>query len=332
MEFSFSRKYNVLIICILACTLYSCRKKSFHTYEGIMWNTSYHITYESEDEFTDSITSAMLLIDSTLSPFNPNSAVSTLNNGDSIRLTPMLHDVLAMSQQVWKESSGHFDPTAGPLINAYGFGPKQEITILDSTSIREILSYVGMDKIMIRNNVLIKPDRRMQFNFSALAKGYGCDCVAAMLARRGVRNYMVEIGGEIVVAGKSPRGDNWHISVDKPIESTSSEVHESQIIIALSDCAVATSGNYRNFRDKGSTRIGHIVDPTSGLPSETDVASATVIAHDCMTADAYATALMSMPADEAIMLAKRLKLSAYLILKDGNTWTSQGFERFMLKN
>ena len=332
MKFSFSKKYNILIVCILACISYSCRKESFHTYEGIMWNTSYHITYESADEFTDSITSAMLLIDSTLSPFNPHSAVSALNSGDSIRLTPMLHDVLAMSQQVWKESSGHFDPTAGPLINAYGFGPKQERTFPDSASIREMLSYVGMDKIMIRDNVLIKPDRRMQFNFSALAKGYGCDCVAATLARGGVRNYMVEIGGEIVVAGKSPRGDKWHIAVDKPIESATSEVHESQIIIALSDCAVATSGNYRNFRDNGSKRIGHIVDPTTGLPSETDVASATVIAHDCMTADAYATALMSMPADEAIRLATRLKLSVYLILKDGNTWTSQGFERFMLKN
>lgn len=332
MSFFFSNKHNALIICILALAICSCRKESFHTHEGVMWNTSYHITYESEDEFTDSIASAMLLIDSTLSPFNPRSAISALNRGDSIRLSPMLYDVLTISQQVWKESSGHFDPTAGPLINAYGFGPQKERAFPDSAAIREMLSYVGMDKIMIRDNMLIKPDRRMQFNFSALAKGYGCDCVAAMLARQGVRNYMVEIGGEIVAAGKSPRGGKWHVAVDKPIESASIEVHDAQIIIALSDCAVATSGNYRNFRDKGSQRIGHIVDPTTGLPSETDVASATVIAEDCMTADAYATALMSMPAEEAIKLAQRLKLSVYLILKDGSTWTSKGFEKFILRD
>lgn len=331
MKFSASLAFNALIICILAGSLISCRMDSYHTDEGIIWNTSYHITYESSEEFTDSIVDVMEEVDNILSPFNPRSSVSALNSAESMRLNPMLADVFAASGEVWRETGGRFDPTAGPLINAYGFGTSGKGEYPSADSVREMLAYVGLGKVRVKGDTLLKPDRRMQFNFSALAKGYGCDRVAALLERHGVRNLMVEIGGEIVVRGKSPRGGKWRISVDKPIESAEAEVHESQAVIEVTDCAVATSGNYRNFRDDGGRHTGHIVDPLTGLPAETEVASATVVARDCMTADAYATACMALPADEALVVARRRGLAVYLIMKDGTVRATDSFRRLMMK-
>lgn len=298
--------------------------------EGIVWHTSYHITYESADDLADSLLDVMQQVDDNLSAFNRASAVSRLNEADSVRAVPMLADVVRCSRRVWKESGGYFDPSAAPLINAYGFGAKKG-EMPDSADVKRMLTLVGMNKIVERNGWIVKAETGMEVNFSALAKGYGCDCVARALAEQGCRNYMVEIGGEIVAAGRSPRGGKWRISVDRPIENSETEVHASQLIIEVTDCAVATSGNYRNYRDTGGKRIGHIVNPTTGMPAESEVVSATIVADDCMSADAYATACMAMPEAEAVAMIERLQLRAFLILRDGSVYMTPSFKSLVVE-
>lgn len=320
---------NALILCVLFVLMGGCGSSHFRYQEGVVWNTSYHIVYDSEHDYADALLSEMQDVDDNLSPFNKRSVVSRLNLSAGVRLTPKLRDVLAKSVIVWRESGGYFDPSAAPLINMYGFGAKQG-SIPDERAIKEVLSLVGMDKVTLTADSVIKRDARMEFNFSAIAKGYGCDCVADVLKCGGVSNYMVEIGGEVVVAGHNPQGGKWRISVDKPVENDSAVLHESQLILAITDCAVATSGNYRNYRSREGKRIGHIVNPLTGQPQSTQVASVTVVADDCMTADAYATACMAMPQQEMLKMIERLNLTVFVIYKDGSTWMTPSFRKLVV--
>lgn len=312
---------------ILASILCSCKSDTFRAEEGIVWNTSYHITYQSSLPLTDYILSVMQQVDAQLSPFNEKSMLSRLNSSTAVRGSRMLNDVVKGARDVYHSTGGYFDPSAAPLINAYGFGAKTG-RLPDSAAIAEMKEYIGFDKLLQRGDSLVKSDPRMEFNFSAIAKGYGCDCVADMFRSKGVENFMVEIGGEVVVAGSSPRGGKWRISVDRPIE-TAGVIHDSQLVVELDDCAIATSGNYRNFRESGGQKIGHILNPLTGLPADGETVSATIVAPDCMTADAYATACMAMPRSEAIALIGKLQLSALLIFKDGTVWMSPGFKKLV---
>lgn len=316
--------YIALIISSVAMLFLACAAMVFRSMEGVIWHTSYHITYQSDKDYDDDILRLMNDVDAELSPFNKKSNVSLLNVSDSVQLTAMLRDVFLKAQEIYVKSNGYFDPTAAPLISAYGFGAGEK-SMPDSLAIDSMLQFIGMDKTFMRGEYIVKKDRRMQFNFSALAKGYGCDCVGRLLAHKGVENFMVEIGGEIVVRGHNPQGDKWHISIDKPIEDNEGAMHESQLIVAVTDCAIATSGSYRNFRDEGDKRISHIVNPRTGQPAATDIVSATVITHDCITADALATACMALGSEQAMQLAAKQKFALYLILADGSTRATDSF-------
>ena len=269
-------------------------------------------------------------VDGELSPFNKQSTVSLLNSCERIKGSGMLIDVVKRSREIWNSTGGYFDPSAAPLINAYGFGAKSG-QFPDSAAIDTMMPYIGFNKLTLSGDSLIKGDARMEFNFSAIAKGYGCDRVAQVLAENGVKNMMVEIGGEVVLRGKNPKGGKWRISVDRPVES-SGEVHESQMVVELTDCAIATSGNYRNFRERGGEKIGHIINPLTGHPAHGETVSATVVAPDCMTADAYATACMAMPRAEAQRVISKMKLSAMLIFTDGSVWMSPEFKKLVANN
>lgn len=319
---------KLLIVNLLAMLAASCAREQYISLEGEAWHTLYHITYEGNADLSADIRTVMEQIDSTLSPFNPGSEVSRLNRTDSLCPSPMLSRVFARSREIWSLTGGYFDPSAAPLIDAYGFGAGKTVAP-DSLNVSELLEYVGMDKARLNSGMLVKSDPRMSFNFSALAKGFGVDCIAEALRRHGIGNYMVEVGGEIACAGKNPSGSKWRISVDAPVESADREVHISQLVIELSEAAVATSGNYRNFHESGGKKIGHIVNPKTGLPAISEIASATVIAPDCITADALATALMSMPRTEAEALIKRENLAVLLIYTSGKTFASPAFRPYL---
>ncbi len=227
------------------------------------------------------------------------------NEGD-VSVGNAFADVFNLSRDISRITSGAFDPTVGPLTNIWGFGTAS----IDPSStptqqaIDSVLTSVGIIDCHIDGSRIIKKTPDTQFDFSSIAKGYGVDAVAAMLARNGCRDYLVEIGGEIVAHGVNPRGKQWQIQIDAP--TSDAETHEAMIIIPISNAAVATSGNYRNYRIADGKRIGHTLDPRTGRPAESATLSATIVAPDCATADALATACMVMDAENAIKIIEQM--------------------------
>jgi len=305
--------------------------------EGMVWNTEYHITYQSDMELSDSIIAELKRVEMSVSAFNPNSIVSKVNRNEPAVLDGYFCQVYNTAVDVCHESGGAFDPTLAPLINLYGFGYEQAGDA-DTARVAEIMKHIGIEKTSVKNNTLVKADMGIEFNFSALAKGYGCDCVASLFERNGASNYLIEIGGEIRLKGKNPKGEDWRISIDRPIFSNDNEIHDSQMVVALSDCGMATSGNYRNFKIIDGKRVVHTIDRFTGKPAINDMLSVTVIVPDqhaakskvpaanpCMLADAYATACMSMGSKKAKAMVKRLGLAAMFILSDGTIWQSPRF-------
>lgn len=313
-------------VCAGFMFLGSCVSDSFQKQEGMIWNTTFHITYKGSPSLKDSVLATLDDVSSSLNVFNKESLICKANNSDSCLVDSHFMKVYTYSRIVNAESNGMFDPTLSPLISVWGFGPGHEVTA-DTLAVDSILEYVGIEKTRLVGNCIVKDNPHIQFNFSAIAKGYGCDAVADMLKRNGVEDYLVEIGGEIALGGNSPKGGKWKISVDKPVMTDSTEVHDSAMVIALTDAGVATSGNYRNFHKQGEKTFGHTISPITGRPVATDVISATVIAGSSMEADAVATACMAAGSEKAKSMIGSLGMEGMLILSDSTIWTSTGFNQ-----
>lgn len=296
--------------------------------EGMIWNTIYHITYEGPEELRDSVLPVLNKVSASLSVFEDNSLVSRLNKSDSIKADFHLLTVYDASRRINELSKGNFDPTVSPLIDAWGFGRGHKVS-KDTTAIDSILNFIGIKKTHRKGEWIIKEDKRTQFNFSAIAKGYGCDAVGEMFRRNGVMNYMVEIGGELSLMGKSPSGKKWQIAIDAPVEDKNPG-EETSMVLSLTDVGIATSGNYRNYREEGDKRIGHTISPSSGRPIQNEILSATVIAPNCMEADGLATACMASSEEEAKRLLEKSGVEALLIMPD-TVWETKGFSKFILK-
>lgn len=312
--------------------LSGCRNDArFQSMEGMIWNTGYHITYKGDEALADSVLATLHSVEESVSVFSPSSVVSQVNSNATDKVDSIFSEIYQASCKIFDESDGYFDPTLAPLIEAYGFaGRKGNIPGKDATD--SIMQFVGLKRTHLSGGRLHKEDPRLQFNFSAIAKGYGCDAVGMMFHRNGCGDFLVEIGGEIVASGCNPEGGKWHIQVDKPVFSKDSVVHDAQVIIAISDCGVATSGNYRNYRESGSgARLGHTFDPHTGFPAVNDMLSATVVAPTCMEADAYATACMAMTFSRAQEMVRRCGLKVLLINCNGDVWMSDGFEKLISK-
>ena len=273
--------------------------------EGLIFGTVYHITYQYSEDLQSEINALLKRFDKSLSPFNEESIIAAINRNDTtVRVDEYFKTVFNRSKEIYVASEGAFDPTVSPLINVWGFGFSKADDITPF-KIDSLLQMVGMDKISLLSGKVIKKDRRMTLNFSAIAKGYSCDIVADFLDSKGIENYIVEIGGEIVAKGKNEKGKCWQVGIDKPILNTAGVTNEIECIASLCNGAMATSGNYRNFRYVDGKRVAHTIDPVSGYPVQHNLLSVTVIADDCMTADAYATAFMVLGVDKSLELAKK---------------------------
>lgn len=326
-SFCKSASLSALILSSAAFFVSCDSDDKFRTQDGLIWNTSFHVVYAGPESLSDSILSVLDAVGRSLSVFDDSSLVSKVNNSDSLPVDEHFKKVWSISKRVGEESGGSFDPTLSPLITAWGFGPGHKASA-DTARLDSILHFVGMNRTSLRGDMLIKDDPRVQFNFSAVAKGYACDAVGEMFLRNNVSDWLVEIGGEVAVHGFGPFG-KWRISVDKPIFSSDAPVHESQCVISPYNQAVATSGNYRNLmKGKGGT-YGHTISPQTGRPVQTDVISATVIASSCAEADAYATACMAMGGEAARGMITHLNLPAMLVLSDSSLWTSQWFDEIV---
>lgn len=296
--------------------------------EGMIWNTLYHITYKGDKNLSDSILPTLGEVEKSLSIFNKASLVSLLNDTDRLEVDGHFIKVYDASQKINRLSNGNFDPTVSPLIDAWGFG-RNHTPSLDTLAIDSILNFVGINKTRRESSLVIKEDRRTRFNFSAIAKGYGCDALGDMFKRNGVIDFMIEIGGELTLSGKSPSGADWKIAVDAPVEDIEPG-KEAALVLSLSNVGIATSGNYRNYRSEGGQTLGHTISPLTGRPKISEILSATVIASNCMEADAIATACMAGTYSETVKLLEDCKVEGLLIFAD-SLWMTPGFRKYILQ-
>lgn len=306
---------RLFIIVIVGALLCGCGEAQYRRAAGATWGTTYSIVYKAPRDLSDSIVSVMRQVDMSLSPFERESLVSKVNANLPATADSMLTDVMRLSQQVCELSGGAFDPTVAPLINLWGFGYRDAGSAPTQAEIDSALACVGIMECRINaDGSVSKKSPETEFNFSAIAKGYGVDAIAAMLRRNGCTDYMVEVGGEIALAGRNPKGSDWRIQIDAPVADSTSLVHERLTVLELTDRCIATSGNYRNFRAMGDTLVGHTIHPATGRPVSTATLSVTVIAPSTALADALATAVMAMPADQAaVMLESMPQVEALIV-------------------
>ena len=323
----------IVVILLIVFILWLTKRENSLQYKmssGIVWTTQYHITYESDKKLDDSIQIVFNNIDNSLSMFNKSSLITRINNGENVKVDSMLSCLYETSVMVNKHTEGAFDPTVSPLMKMWGFINKTG-TLPDSTQIDSIMNFVGIGKTSLKDGYIKKNDVRISFDFSAIAKGYACDEVGRMMERNGVKNYLVEIGGEIAVKGVNPSGEKWRISVDKPIETNDSVAHENMLVIAVSEGGIATSGNYRNYKDIDGRKVVHTMNPLTGYPEESNLLSVTIVAENCMLADAYATGCMVMGVEKCkSFLESNEKIGALLIYSSENdslkTWSNEKFK------
>ncbi len=327
-------------LLLLTILLFSCNgsenKKAYiyHQEQGEIFHTGFHIKYAYSRSLQEEIMAELERIDQSLNPFREDAIITKVNRNEPVKLDTFFRNVFDRSQEISRKTGGKFDITVSPLVNAWGFGfaNMDRITpaIIDS-----LKQFVGYEKIAIdTEGNIVKSDPRITLNTSAIAKGYACDVVGDLLERHGIENYMVEIGGEITARGVNDKGECWRIGVEKPIDDNSGMQHELQTILSLCDKALATSGNYRNYYIKDGKKYAHTIDPQSGYPTQTDILGATVIAGDCMTADAFATAFMTMGIEKSKAVAATVPGLDYLFIyemADGSLGTvqSDGFEQFI---
>ena len=269
-----------LIIGTIILTAWGCDSRRWHSVEGCVWATTYHVTYRGGHDLSDSILATMKRVEKSLSPFDKGSVISLINRNESDHCDSLVSVVTEASRHVWAISGGKFDPTVAPAVNLWGFGYEDTDGEPSSEAIDSVRAIVGMDRCYVADGRMIKKSASTQFNFSAITKGLGCDEVAAMMKRNGVDDYMVEIGGEICVGGHNPAREKWHIMIDTPSDSTIAPGRRGLTTIGLTDCGIA--------------------DPMTCRPVKSATLSATVIARDAMTADALATACMAMTAKAAM--------------------------------
>lgn len=334
-------KRILAIIC--SAVAFSCGngngKAVRNFYNGAALGTTYNITYLTADELDiqEGIDSVFAAVNHSMSTYIPESDISRINSGDTtVVVDEMFREVFELSREVNRATDGAFDPTVGILVNAWGFGPGKSME-LDSTKVDSLLEYVGFHKVMLNaDNKVVKQEPEISFDFNAIAKGYAIDRLAVMLSRHGIQDYLVEVGGEVVAKGENTvKKKPWVVGVEEPLAKEGRQLKTS---LRLKDRALASSGNYRKFRidPKTGQKYVHTIDPRTGYTKDSKVLGATVIAGDCATADAYATAFMVMDLEDSReLLASKNELEAYIVYLDDagteNVFMTPGFKSLIAK-
>ncbi len=323
--------FFLLFLAILS----SCDKETEITYqriEGMAFGTSFHISFdEANKEVTEAaIDSLIHAMNRSLSTYMPDSDISKINKGDTtIVVDALFEEVFNKSAKVFKETEGAFDPTIGVLVNAWGFGPGNSLAQMGQSQVDSLLVFVGFDKIKLENRKLIKDHPETYLDFNANAKGFAVDLMGRFLESKEIRNYLIEIGGEIRARGVNPKNQPWRVAIEKPNFDGS---RSFQTIVALKNESIATSGNYRKFKidSLSGEKYAHTIDTHTGYPSKSNLLSASVIGSlDCDDVDAYATAFMAMGLEKSkIFLDKHQEIKAFLIYSD----TLNGLNTFITKN
>jgi thiamine biosynthesis lipoprotein len=303
--------------------------------EGLIFGTLYSIKYCYSEDIAGDIDAELRKVDSTFSTFNPASIISKINKNDS---TVVLNDwfikLFHKSEEISAQTDGAFDMTVAPLVNLWGFGFEKKDSA-GQTVIDSLLQFTGYKTVRLENNRIKKEKPQTMLDASAIAKGYSCDIIASLLESKGITDYLIEIGGEMRGKGVNSSGKCWVVGIRKPTETGYINEPLQQKIRFCEGKGLATSGNYRNFYYKDGKKYAHTIDPKTGYPVQHRLLSASVIASDCMTADAYATAFMVMGLEKSEKLLKQLpELDVFFIYTDEKenwqVYYTEGFKKYMI--
>ncbi|WP_179321260.1 FAD:protein FMN transferase [Winogradskyella helgolandensis] len=308
---------NVFYLILIA-TFFACEHEPKNIkLSGPVFGTSYSVQYHSEHDvnYQKQFDSLFNVVNQSMSTYIPDSKISRINKGEAIEVDTHFTRVFDKAKQIYRTTEGAFDPTIGAVVNAWDFGPEGKIMNIDSTAIDSLMKSVGFNRMGLRDNRIIK-NKATFIDFNAIAKGYGVDVIGEFLEQKNITDYIVEIGGEIRVRGINlEKKSSWKVGIDDP--NFEGEQSYSKVI-PLQDEAMATSGTYRKFKiDVNGNRYAHIIDTKTGYPSKTNILSVSVLAEDCMTADAYATAFQAMGIDKVKTFAERhSELKVFIIFEN----------------
>lgn len=311
-----------IFLFVVLFTIACQNEVALQHHQGYALGTTYHIQYapfgEESEAIQDEIDSLFEVANQSMSTYIPNSIISRINRAEEdVVLDEHFLNVAKKATEVWEASQGFFDPTVGAWVNAYGFGPEKPLNSIDEQTRMELQKITGWERISISDRKLMKSHPEIYIDFNAIAKGYTVDLIATHLFSLGAKDVLVEIGGELRGKGKSPKSASfWRVGIDSPLQNEERNIHA---VVALNNKALATSGNYRKYRIDSLTgeKFVHSINPLKGEPVRSNVLSASVLAEDCMSADAYATALMVMPFAQAKqMIEENKELEAFWILSD----------------
>ncbi|MDD4645409.1 MAG: FAD:protein FMN transferase [Bacteroidales bacterium] len=323
---------TVLTLAIALAALTACTtKRIYYFQEGPVYGSTYHISYEYKmsKSLEKEIDGILERINISMSTYDPTSVLSRINNNDSTaRVDRDLRRVIEVGHEVSERSGGAFDMTVAPLVNAWGFGftAREKVT---KEMIDSLLQFTGYRKIRIEGDRLIKEDPRIMIDPNAITPGYVSDVIAGLFDSLGIKNYLVEIGGELRCLGKNKEGTSWRVGVDKPLENALTR--EIQQVFHLSHTAVATSGNYRHFYEENGVKYAHTINPKTGYPAMSNLLSATIFTDECIYADAYATVCMVLGFEKAREFCSGIPdVQAYFIYSDSDgsvkTWQTPGVQ------
>ncbi len=315
---------NKILLIFFCIAFLSCKQEpnkiqveSFENakLEGSVFGTFYQVTYNSEVNYQKQFDSLFYVINKSMSTYQTDSDISRLNRNETVEIDAHFKNVFDASKRIFQETNGAFDPTIGALVNAWDFGSEGKIENLDSLKINNLMQSVGFDKVsIIENKVVKQPNTFIDFN--AIAKGYAVDVIADFLSGKNVQNFLVNIGGELNSKGiNAEKKKGWTVGVENPNFDGTQSWDKAFV---LKDEAMATSGTYRKFKiDENGNRYAHIIDTKTGYPSKTNLLSISVIAKDCMTADAYATAFKTMGIEKVKAFLKlHPELKVFLIFEN----------------
>lgn len=331
------KKLSILLIIVIS--LFACTSRQAYNkinFSGMAQGTYYAVTYYDHlnRNFQPQIDSLLDAFDMSVSIWVPESVISRINRGEEVLCDSIFINTYKLARWVANESNGAFDYTIGPLVNAWGFGFEDRMKV-DQAMVDSLLPLVDYRQVRLEGNQIIMEKQGIKFDFNAVAQGYSVDLVGHFLASKGVSNYLVDIGGEILAVGEKPGEGPWLVGIEKPSADEFAE-RKLETTVKLRNKAMATSGNYRKFYEEDGIRYSHTIDPATGYPVRHTLLSVSVIANDCGTADAWATAFMVMGVKKAKeVIASYPELEAYFIFseEDGTpgTYYTEGIKEMMPK-
>lgn len=317
--------------------LVGCQQKEQQYFEvtGTDLHTPYHIKFQYTEPLKEEIHAKLMQYYHAINPFDSLSVISQVNQNKDIEVDTLFAEAFSKAMEVSANTNGIYDITSAPFINLWGFGFSKKDSVTPAM-IDSVRSFVGYQKVHLVGRKVVKDDPRILLNCSSLGDGYSCDLIARLLDSKGIKNYMIEIGGEVVAKGVNPKGACWRVGITRPTDDPSGINQELEEIVQLCGrLGLATSGDYRNFYIKDDKKYAHTIDPRTGYPAGQPVLSVTVIAPDGISADAYATAFMAMGREEARNVQLKVPELEYLFIYTDDTGQfrtdySEGFQKYLV--